>query len=326
MSDPRIAIVGAGNHATGSIYPLVGQAGGQIVGVCDLNVELAERNARRWGGTVYTDLEAMLDAETPDGVMICIGPVPHTELAQLVMKRGIPVYTEKPPAVSAAAALKTARLSNELGVLCTTAFKKRYAVCYNRAKEFIDSFPVEDRYSLGVDYCSGEYANLGGSSDYLLDFAIHIIDLVGYLFGEVDEVFAMTKDRHAYAVTLRFASGALASMNLNDGQTWGFPAEEIEITIKGGNVMRVHNSSCWQIVKAGECCEFREPATYLSGNSSGPDTGHLPEIEDFVAAITEGRNTSRSNIYESYKSMVLYDAIEASAASGQVVKVQYEAL
>ncbi len=325
MADPRIAIIGAGAHSTGSIYPLVGQAGGQIVGVCDLNKNLAERNARRWGGNVYTDAGAMLDAEKPDGVMVCITPEMHTELAEMVMRRGIPVYTEKPPAVTAEAALATARLSHELGVLCTTAFKKRYAICYNRAKEWLGQFEESDFYSLGVDYCSAEYANLGGRSDYLLDFAIHIIDLVGYLFGDVAEVFAMTKDRHAYAVSLRFANGALAAMNLNDGQTWDYPTEEIEITVKGGNVMRVHNSSCWQIVQDGQRCEFREPATYLSGNSSGPDTGHLTEIEDFLAAITEGR-TTRSNIYESYKSMVLFEAIEASAASGEKVAIQYDSL
>ena len=63
----------------------------------------------------------------------------------------------------------------------------------------------------------------------------------------------------------------------------------------------------------------------IDAGDSGADTGHLTEIADFVQAIQEGRST-RSNIYESYKSMVLYEAIRDSAETGEVVKVSYEAL
>lgn len=35
MSDPRIAIIGAGNLSSRRIYSNIGAAGGQIVGVCD---------------------------------------------------------------------------------------------------------------------------------------------------------------------------------------------------------------------------------------------------------------------------------------------------
>jgi len=59
---------------------------------------------------------------------------------------------------------------------------------------------------------------------------------------------------------------------------------------------------------------------------SGRDTGHLAEIEDFVAALKEGRTTTRSEIYEGYKTMVLYEAIRRSAETGEVAKVQYEAV
>ena len=104
MTDPRIAIVGVGALSTRRIYPYIGAAGAQLVGVCDLDREKAERNARRFGGRVYTDMEAMLEAERPDAVMICIGPAAHAALAPVVMRRGIPVYTETSPAPTAAAA------------------------------------------------------------------------------------------------------------------------------------------------------------------------------------------------------------------------------
>lgn len=323
MSEPRICIVGAGGLSSSRIYPYIGTAGGQLVGACDLEVERAERNARLWGGTAYCDMDAMLDAEKPDGVIICIGPAQHAELAPVVMRRGIPVYTEKPPATSAADALAVARVAKETHLLCMTAFKKRYAACYSRAKEWLGTFPADKLASLSIDYGSARYDNDTPLSEFLLDFAIHAIDLVGYLFGDVEQVVAFTKGRHSYAVSMKYANGAVGTMNLTDGRAWDVPTEEVEITVDGGNFMTIHNSSTWRITQDYKPCEWREPATFVSGGDGGNDTGHLPEIVEFIEAAKSGGST-RSNIYESYKSMVLYEAIRDSAASGRIVNVVYE--
>ncbi len=326
MSDPRICIVGAGNLSTRRIYPYIGAAGGQLVGLCDLDQDKAETNARRFGGKTYADMERMLAAEKPDGVIICIGPAEHAELAPVVMRMGMPVYTEKPPAVTAAAALEVAKVSAETGVLCTTAFKKRYSRAYERAKEWIDSFPPDELYSISVDYASGQYLDDGSPrNSLLLDFSIHMIDLVGYLFGRASEVFCFAKDKNAYAVSIRFANGAVGAINFNDGRSFQLPTEEVEITAKGGNFMTIHNCSCWRIAENGKSLEWRQPPTFISAGDSGYETGHLAEIADFLAAIKQGKST-RSNIYESYKSMVLYEAIVESARSGAVVAPHYQQL
>ncbi|HUU69322.1 MAG TPA: Gfo/Idh/MocA family oxidoreductase [Planctomycetota bacterium] len=321
--EPRICIVGAGALSSRRIYPYVGLAGGRIVGACDLDRHKAETNARRFGGTAYTQMEAMLDAEKPDGVIICIGPEAHAALAPVVMRRGIPVYTEKPPAPSAAAALEVARVSKHTGVLCTTAFKKRYSAVYAKAREWVESFPPSDLYSISVDYCSGAYADDPPSKTFLLDFAVHCLDLVQYLFGDVDEVYACAKGRHAYAVSLRFRSGAVGSMNLNDGRCFHIPTEELELTARGGNSISISNSSSYRIVRNGKESEWRLPPTFTSAGDSGNDTGHLAELADFLAALKEGRST-RSCIYESYKSMALYEAIDESSRAGKPVRVEYQ--
>jgi len=321
--DPRIAVVGAGSLSTRRIYPYIGAAGGQLVGVCDLDRDKAECNARRFGGNAYTDMAAMLDAETPDAVIVCIGPEAHAELAPLVMRRGIPVYTEKPPAPTASAALKVARVSRETGVLCTTAFKKRYATAYNRAKQWIQQFPPEDLLQITVVRASGPYRNDSPRTDLLLDFEIHMIDLVGYLFGDAARVFAMAKGRDAYSICIEFANAAVGSLNVNDGRSFQVPTEQVEITARGGHAMSIANSSSWRIVQDNQCCEWREPPTFTSAGDSGLDTGHLAEIVDFFEAIRQ-RRTTRSDIYESYKSMVLYEAIRQSAQTGKVVPVRYE--
>ena len=321
--DPRIAIVGAGILSTFRIYPYIGAAGAQLVGVCDLDIQKAERNTRRFGGRAYSNLEEMLDKEKPHGVIICIGPEQHASLAPVVMKKGIPVYTEKPPGTSAPSTLAVARVSRETGVLCMTAFKKRYNIAYNRAKDWLSQYDPEDLYSISIDYASARYANDSPRESFLLDFALHIIDLVGFLLGDVDKVFAFAKGLDAYAVSLQFANGAVGSLNLNSGRSFSVPTEEVEITVRGGNFMTIHNSSCWRITENGKPTEWREPPTFISAGDSGNETGHLAEIVDFLDAIREGR-TTRSSIFESYKSMVLYEAIAASAQGGLPVEVRPE--
>jgi predicted dehydrogenase len=326
MSDPRVCIIGAGSLSTRRIYPYIGAAGGQLVGVCDLDPEKARQNTARFGGRAYGDLVAMLNEQKPDGVMICVGPRGHGQLARTVLRMGYPVYTEKPPAMGAADALETARLARQTGLLCTTAFKKRYNVAYTRAKKWVDSFPPENLYSISVDYCSKQYSNATPERSFLFDFAIHAIDLVGYLFGDVAQVFAFSKGPDAYAVSLRFANGAVGSMNLADGRSFNIPTEEVELTAAGGNFMTIHNSSIYRITANETPAEWREPPTFTSAGDSGNDTGHLAEIVDFFAALQEKRIFSRSSIYESYKSMVLYEAIAQSAAEGKVVDLRYESL
>lgn len=325
MSLQKICIVGAGKHSTLRIYPYIGAAGAQLVGVCDLDRKKAEYNSLRFGGRAYTDMEQMIDKEKPDAVIICVSPKHHATLATIVMKKGIPVYTEKPPAETATDALDVALVSKETGVLCTTAFKKRYNMAYSRARKWIDSFPPEDLFSISIDYASGQYPNKNEETSFLLDFAVHIIDLVGYLAGDTEEVFAFSKGMDAYAVSIKFANSSVGSLNLNDGRSFIVPTEEVEISIKGGNFMTIHNSSCWRITENDKPIEWREPPTFRNAGDSGYDTGHLAEIEDFLSAIKEGR-TTRSNIYESHKSMVLYEAIRESAETGKKVRVSYRTL
>jgi predicted dehydrogenase len=323
VPDPRLCIIGAGRLSTNRIFPYIGAAGAQLVGVCDLDSEKAIRNARRFGGTAYSDYQSMLGEQKPNGVIVCVGPAFHATLATEIMRLGYPVYTEKPPAESAAAALAVARVARETGLLCTTGFKKRYNHSYTRAKEWLGQFPPEDLLSLSIDYCSGYYENKTPLTTFLLDFGIHVIDLTQFLFGDVESVCAFSRDGHAYGVSLRFVNGAVGTLDLNDGRAWDIPTEEVEITIKGGNFMTVHNSSIWRITENLKTIEWREPPTYISRGDSGRETGHLAEIEDFVAALKEKRSATRSSIHQSYKSMVLHDAIKLSAEKVQIVHPIY---
>lgn len=322
MTEARLCVVGAGNLATRRIYPYIAPAGARILAVCDLDLEAARTKTRLYGGEAFSDMEVMLDRCRPDGVIICTGPAGHAALAPKAMRRGVPVYTEKPPALNAADALELVRISRETGVPCITGFKKRYATANRRAREWISIFPESDRLSISADYASGLYSNQSEVSSLLLDFAIHLIDLIPHLFGPVARVFAFQKEGHAFAVSLLFQNGGVGALNFTDGRSFQVPTEEIEITLRGGNFMTIHNSSSWRITENGKPSEWREPPTFTSAGDSGGDTGHFTEIAAFVKAVmTNDFAGLPSKIEDSYQSMVLYDSILKSALIGQVVDV-----
>jgi predicted dehydrogenase len=137
-----------------------------------------------------TAISKMVVEQKPDGVIVCVSPKVHAMMATEIMRLGYPVYTEKPPAEWDTEALTVARVAKETGLLCTTAFKKRYNRSYTRAKEWIGKFSPEDLFSLSIDYCSGPYENKTPRDTFLLDFAIHVIDLAQFLFGDVDSIFS----------------------------------------------------------------------------------------------------------------------------------------
>ncbi len=324
MSDPRICIIGAGNLSSRRIYPYIAPAGGQLAGVCDLDEQKARQNSNRFGGKAYTDITVMLNECKPDGVMICTGPKGHYELGQKVLKMGYPVYTEKPPALTAQETLEVAKVAQETGLLCMTAFKKRYNVAYSRARQWLEQFHADEIYAMSIDYCSAQYGNDTPHRMFLFDFCIHTIDLALYLLGDVVEVFAFAKGPDAYAVSLKFASGAVGNMTFADGRSFNIPTEEVELTVRGGNFMTIHNSSSWRITENNQPSEWREPPTFTSAGDSGNETGHMAEIVAFFKALNEQTNQTRSSIYESYKSMVLYEAILKSAKFHQPVKIEYQ--
>ena len=128
----RLAFIGCGGFATASIFPqipLIPEI--DLVAVCDIVEEKAQRNARNFGARrVYTDMHKMLDTEELDGVFT-IGPAPQQyELAPVVLTRGLPVYTEKPSANTSAEAKELAELAEANGTWGQVGFMKRFADVY----------------------------------------------------------------------------------------------------------------------------------------------------------------------------------------------------
>lgn len=321
----RLGIIGAGHLSSSRIYPCLHTLPVALAAVCDLDRHKAERNARKFGGqAVYTDPENMLAEANLDAVIVCVGPESHSRLAIQVMEAGLPVYTEKPPAVSSDDARDMLHTSRELNQICMTGFKKRFAPAYRKARTAIVQESFGEPTLLSIDYaCGPSYSNDPNNprSQFLLDFGIHIIDLSRFLLGEVVEVYARKQGETTYAVSLLFESGALGVLALSGNRDWTVSTEKIEVTGAAGQFLSVENSVRLSRYSGDSIVEWHNPTFSTARGDSLLETGFQPELMEFVTCVRD-RRVPESSIDSSYRTMCLYEAIVRSVQKKSPVAVE----
>jgi myo-inositol 2-dehydrogenase/D-chiro-inositol 1-dehydrogenase len=220
----RIGFIGAGSHATSQLYPsLVQVASAKLVAVCDLDATKAERNAKRFGADRwYTDVDTMLDREKLDGVCICGHPDMHRDVGLQVLRRKLPIFVEKPSALTARDAQKLADAAARARAWGMVAFMKRHAPGYLLATDIMSAPQFGGLQQLHLQFTQGPYPDLWGfeaAQAFLVGQVVHIFDLTRFLGGGVASVFARLRvsshNCFGYAITIEFVSGAVGTLTLN---------------------------------------------------------------------------------------------------------------
>lgn len=97
----RGAIIGCGYISERQLRAWQQVQGADIIAVCDLDEEKAQRRAAQFGiPAVYSDYRQMLDEHRLDFVDIATQPNSHLELVTAGAKRGLHVLCQKPVAPS----------------------------------------------------------------------------------------------------------------------------------------------------------------------------------------------------------------------------------
>src|SRR6185295_11434280 len=151
----RLAVVGAGNQCTGALmpsFPYIPDI--DLVAVCDLKKELAERNARNFGAKAsYTSVATMLRQEQPDAALVVGPPAVHEEVGLQVLEAGCHLFVEKPiaPSIEGAKRLVDAAKKNkkigQVGHMMRHADPVRVAYELSHATDFGKILSVESKYT-----------------------------------------------------------------------------------------------------------------------------------------------------------------------------------
>ena len=255
----------------------------RIVAVCDVVEERAREGAERYGVPAYVEADEMLDREEIDIVDVPVGERFRYELVMKALRRGKHVFTEKP-------------------LVAGDGQFKIQPADVPVARELIDEWQKHDA-QFGI--CFGLHASpnvqrvkavlAGGELGEVRHIQArthpgpwnHILDLVRFLGGEVDEVTAIADnaDLSNKAACLRFENGAVGTLSFCGEVSLQFQLKWVG-TRGEATLDNIAGTATWHRHDSLDVTHWQEtshvkPATYH----------RLFEdlIADFVASIREGR-------------------------------------
>ena len=293
---------------------LVALEDAELVAVCDLDEGL--RNAA--GDEVgverrYGSVDEMLDAETPDAVVVAVPAHLNGKVALPILERGVNTLVEKPPGMSVAETRALRDAAERTGAKAMVGWQRRFHPILVQAREMIEARGP-------VTQIVGEFhksiIRLGQSGKFpeelmdnmLFETPIHAIDLVRAIAGsdDVAEVHSIVrrtispyKDVHAALVL--FESGCVAQITAN----YTTPARLQRYEIHGRDISAyLEGINEGVVVADGERHE-------LTGQGLPDDTSQQTRF--FIDCITQDRPVGlpAANLNEAIKTMELAEAIMA---------------
>jgi predicted dehydrogenase len=233
----KAAVIGLGigkRHA----MVLSRMEGVDLVAVADLKEGMARELAAQLNAHSYGDGTDLLAAEELDFVCVCTPPGSHLALTRQAAGRAVNVFCEKPMAPTLAECDEMIVACREAEVKLMIGQKKRFQPAYQFVKRMCEEQFGPPRWAV-VRYACGrvpmdwfwQEENGGGP---LMENTVHAVDLLRYLMGEVERVYAeganlFNQEREPQldtaAATLRFRKGAIASLGCGQAYEWGFATE-----------------------------------------------------------------------------------------------------
>lgn len=311
----RVGIVGCGNiftmHAT-SAYHL---ENAQIVGVCDIKKDRADKAANKYNCKAYYDYKELINKENIDVVHVCVPHYLHPVISKYAIEAGVHVLCEKPMSIKYEDALENVALAEKKNVKYGIIFQCRYNDSAKLVKEKIEdgilgkiisarvvlTWCKPDEYYSLSDW-KGTWEKEGGG--VVIDQAIHSIDLANWFINdEIESVSAhMANRNHSIMEVDDTAEGFI---KYKGGATLGFWAmnnygcdEPIEIRLfcENGKV-RMDYDNAEIILNDGQCFTIKatvDPDIVYEDGKDYWGFQHIREIADFYDAVENDREPAIS--------------------------------
>ena len=338
----KYALIGCGmicgNHIRAAL-----ETGLEITALCDLMEENREKalalipEEKRGGVKLYENYHLMLAERKPELTAVALGSGIKRQIVCDCLNAGTNVIVEKPIALSLEDADEMIAAAKANGVkLCVNhqlrfcpSMRALHAAAQDGSFGRLLHGAAQIRRNRNKAYFDagkwrGTWKNDGGT---LMNQCIHYTDLLQWVLGEVDEVFAYT-DRltHPYIeaedmglALIRFKNGAYATV---EGTVNVFPnnlsdalavfGETGTVSVSGKYLDTVER---WQFADGTDTLP-RSLEKYVVADMG---TGHTPLYRDMIDAIENDREPVCSGI-EGRKALELVLGIYESAASGKPVR------
>ena len=225
----RVGIIGAGNIARNHVEGYRA-AGAEVIAIADTAPQVLARRAPEWGVKhAVTEVGDLLALPGLDAVSVCTPNSAHHAATVAAAAAGIHVLCEKPVSLSLTEADAMIDACHRAGVLLAIDHHLRANPAVVRARAMIEDGAIgrvtfvrlRQAHDWGgaAEVPPGFRTRAMAGGGTLLDNGCHLFDLARHLAGPVTEVYARTATlgydvevEDTAVVSLRFASGALGSI------------------------------------------------------------------------------------------------------------------
>ncbi|GHT21966.1 oxidoreductase [Planctomycetales bacterium] len=323
-------------------------AGAKLVACFDKFPASAEKLAANYSGCKpYSDIDEFLNDKSIEVVTIGTPSGAHFNPAMAAIQAGKNVIVEKPLEITLERCDKLIAAAKQVGVKLATVFHSRFHDSSKTLKKAVETgrfgkltlgdanvkwYRTQQYYDSGA--WRGTWELDGGGA--LMNQAIHTIDLLLWLMGDVAEVTAHTallaheriEVEDTAAATLKFKNGALGTIVASTAAYPGY-LKRVEIHGSAGSaVLEEEDIVKWDFAtEAAEDKSVKEAMQKQKsggGGASDPSaidfSGHAKLFANMLAAI-DGKEQLAVDGSEGRKSVEVILAIYKSAEAGQTVKL-----
>lgn len=173
----NLGIIGIGAIAQKAYLPVMRTIGNVKWYMCTRNNEILQRESKLFGRCIPCEtVEELLQFDL-DGVFIHVATPAHVEIATRFLERGVPVYLDKPVALSYEETQFLYRLAKENGTFLTAGFNRRFAPKVNDLKQIKTKKRIITEKNCLIDSYD--------TTTRLFDVFIHPLDTALFLMDEV---------------------------------------------------------------------------------------------------------------------------------------------
>ncbi len=237
MNPLRTGILGCGGYAHRHAQILAALPDeAEMVAFCDRNEWKAHAFADQYTGgrgAVFTGHQAMFDRAALDLAIICLPPYGHTDEVEQAAERGIHLLIEKPIALTSEHGWRMVEAAERAGIKTQVGFMFRFGEAVERLALMLESGEAGRPGLISARYfCNALHADWWRvrekSGGQLVEQAIHLFDLLRFLFGEPVSVYSRQENlfhcdvpgytaEDVSATVVSFANGALGVVYATNG-------------------------------------------------------------------------------------------------------------
>lgn len=310
----RIGFAGAGGIASVHLKNMKANEHVQITAISDIVRDHAERVAAEYGAAAYTDVNTMLESEKLDVLFICVPPFAHGDIEERAASKGIHLFVEKPLGLDMNTVLAKAKHIQESGVIAASGYCLRYLNTAAYAREYLQgkTIGMVRAHYMTSFVKTPWWRVMDKSGGQLVEQATHTVDMVRFLAGEIDEVYARmaltTMDDidgmdipDVGTVSVSFASGAVGHIDTTciqpDHRTGvEVMGRDFRVTIDGTSLTIVDPQGTTTMTSAGDFYKLQDDA-FIEAVRTGNRELILSPYEDAMKTVevTLAANQSAAN-------------------------------